>query len=823
MAMKKLYWEFHDLYVKAHPNLSKAQCNDEANEKWNSMKNDKKAVDMDVYNREVGTLKSKMIKRKATMFDFLLKKRSKKVPSASSVDLDINQNKSPAGSVPSPDDPSTSTNVPTINLTENQGESSQSESEEDTVIKDGRRETPTQNKLKLELADINACLVKLNEARNLGLGSDHCALLTKQISEMTSKKKTVYSRLRSAELTRRRSQKARDKRKRAIEKAKKDFPALAHQLKSRDMPGRPPLEEELPNLHRDILEIATIGAATSDKRREDLFRSVKTLGDCHQALKDLGYQISRSALYNRLLPRSATSAEAKRHVRTVPVRLVRPENNLRKKHPDRPFAAESYNSAFGIAEIIGPLSAITLSVDDKSSVHIGTTAAKEQRPMLMNMSARVRLPDHDFAVGSRHLLVPSVVGINRINERGQVGYSGETYVAVRSQKHNNSSAYTHHQDLLKVVELFPDAFKTDDGRIKPVMIKGTDGGPDENPRFEKNINMGCKTFKELNLDLYIEVTNAPGLSAFNKVERKMFHLSKELTGVLLPHDKYGSHLDNAGKTIDLELEIRNFEAAGTTLGKIWGDLVIDGYETVAEFVKDPPPAEISTFVSTAIFRSNHLLETQYMSVYMKCSDPDCCEPFITNVEALFPHRRIPPLIPIKKSEAGIVALAQSKDYEQSLEFLPLGLRIVFGDSLIPGDVKNFLNQVPYDYYFPSIQDKVTKRCCNKCGKYHATIKSLAIHKKVCKGKKPNAATVESSVAEVEDIDEVGDWLDDVVLTDDDDVDDDNDEIQDLVSLRPKFSITYPDTFVERILNLKEWIKSPWAEADVNENDEFLEI
>ena len=55
----------------------------------------------------------------------------------------------------------------------------------------------------------------------------------------------------------------------------------------------------------------------------------------------------------------------------------------------------------------------------------------------------------------------------------------------------------------------------------------------------KNINMGCKSFKELNLDLYIEVTNAPGLSAFNKVERKMFHLSKELTGVLLPHASFG--------------------------------------------------------------------------------------------------------------------------------------------------------------------------------------------------------------------------------------------------------------------------------------------
>ena len=71
---------------------------------------------------------------------------------------------------------------------------------------------------------------------------------------------------------------------------------------------------------------------------------------------------------------------------------------------------------------------------------------------------------------------------------------------------------------------------------------------------------------------------------------------------------------------------------------------------------------------------------------------------------------------------------------------------------------------------------------------------------------------------MEDIGEVQDELDAIVLTDDEDNDDD--EIQELVSSRPKFSITYPDTFVERILNLKEWIKSPWAEI---ENEEVLEI
>lgn len=93
----------------------------------------------------------------------------------------------------------------------------------------------------------------------------------------------------------------------------------------------------------------------------------------------------------------------------------------------------------------------------------------------MISSYRVRLPDHDFNVAARHLLCPSVVAVHHVNENGIIGYSGETYVAVRSQKHNNSTAYSHHEDLLRVIELFPQAFKTGDGRVKPVIIKGTDG------------------------------------------------------------------------------------------------------------------------------------------------------------------------------------------------------------------------------------------------------------------------------------------------------------------------------------------------------------
>ena len=81
----------------------------------------------------------------------------------------------------------------------------------------------------------------------------------------------------------------------------------------------------------------------------------------------------------------------------------------------------------------------------------------------------------------------------------------------------------------------------------------------------------------------------------------MYHLSKALTGVILEHDKYGNHLDSNGKTVDKELEIRNFTAAGQTLCSIWNELMIDGFATTAEFKVEPLAQEISSFVASNEF------------------------------------------------------------------------------------------------------------------------------------------------------------------------------------------------------------------------------
>ena len=232
--------------------------------------------------------------------------------------------------------------------------------------------------------------------------------------------------------------------------------------------------------------------------------------------------------------------------------------------------------------------------------------------------------------------------------------------------------------------------------------------------------------------MLVEATNAPGLSAFNKAERRMFHLSKQMTGVVLPHDTFGSHLRN-GKTVDEELEKKNFEAAGDTLANLWNDLEIDENPVKAEYIVEPASEEIVRFEVTPSFRSRHVFESQYMTVYMKCDDRTCCSAFRTSVYRFFPHRRMPTLIPISNTSAGLVAMDLEPDmYKKPIKFLSLAQRVVMEEALAPDHlVSKYGKNIPYDAYLPSCQDKVESRTCKVCYKYHATKKSFGMHNKIC--------------------------------------------------------------------------------------------
>ena len=118
-----------------------------------------------------------------------------------------------------------------------------------------------------------------------------------------------------------------------------------------------------------------------------------------------------------------------------------------------------------------------------------------------------------------------------------------------------SSAYHHLQDMKRIrsFDIFDGSFKNN-GEAKPVMIVTVDGGPDKNSRHRKTIECAIDYFLSQDLDAFFLATNAPDRSAFNPVERRMVKFSKELGGVVLPHDNLGSHLNAKGETIDKELE-----------------------------------------------------------------------------------------------------------------------------------------------------------------------------------------------------------------------------------------------------------------------------
>ena len=210
-------------------------------------------------------------------------------------------------------------------------------------------------------------------------------------------------------------------------------------------------------------------------------------------------------------------------------------------------------------------------------------------------------------------------------------------MAVRSGKHSSSTAYHHLQDMKRIRRLpeFESSFFIDGvvGQSKPMMIITVDGGPDENPRYEKTIISAVDYFCTYDLDALFICTNAPGRSAFNRAERRMVKFSKDLSGVLLPHDHFGTHLNSQGKTINTDLERKNFAHAGKLLAEIWSDTVIDGHPTVSEFIDGEPDIETLTKKS-ASWKATHLRESQYCLQIVKCKNEACCTPFRSSIRTV---------------------------------------------------------------------------------------------------------------------------------------------------------------------------------------------
>ena len=138
-------------------------------------------------------------------------------------------------------------------------------------------------------------------------------------------------------------------------------------------------------------------------------------------------------------------------------------------------------------------------------------------------------------------------------------------------------------------------------------------------RYEKTIKCSVSYFLKHNLDAFYLTTNAPGRSAFNRVERRMAPLSHDLAGVVLTHDTFGSHLNNKNETVDKELEMKNFAKAAEILAEIWSKTVIDNYPTVAEYIN--PSDEVFITAKDQEWMAKHVRESQYL---LQIVNTSCC-------------------------------------------------------------------------------------------------------------------------------------------------------------------------------------------------------
>ena len=282
------------------------------------------------------------------------------------------------------------------------------------------------------------------------------------------------------------------------------------------------------------------------------------------------------------------------------------------------------------------------------------------------------------------------------------------YILIRSLKHDDSNtAYTHGSDFDTLLSL--DALKEDaliDGQVKPIVLAFVDGGPDENSRFPKFQQVAIDHFKKYNLDAYIVMTLASGMSAYNYVERRMAPLSKALAGVLLPHDTFGNHPDSEGKTRDPEMEKQNFKRAGESLAEIWSELVLDGHPVIAEFVQDKhcTPDDVDQ-----LWISKHCRFSQYMLQIIKCDDKFCCSEMRTSWNKVFENRFLPAPVPTRLEKTGTVVPERNSAKKEDRFVDNVWHRLAI-ERLVP---TTEFDPMPYDYYCPSIKsidDKVCKGC-----------------------------------------------------------------------------------------------------------------
>ncbi|KAF2898083.1 hypothetical protein ILUMI_08092 [Ignelater luminosus] len=246
------------------------------------------------------------------------------------------------------------------------------------------------------------------------------------------------------------------------------FPEFtAKKVEVEELPSKPPTSANTPIQNRLKSKIADLtlkikklqdfvstGFAKNDQKRElhhdklklkeltQKLNRAENLRKAQQKLRDKKKLEAPQTLPKPKRDRPPIEKEqedGRRHVNTVPVKLIRPSNSLRKEHEDTHFCAGQIKHIRDLAKLLGPQAVNVLSVDDKARVPLGLLAAQKQAPILMLYERQILIPDHDYPIAKGLKLIPSVIGVLCFKD-WKVSYSGPTCISIRGGAIDSSTA-----------------------------------------------------------------------------------------------------------------------------------------------------------------------------------------------------------------------------------------------------------------------------------------------------------------------------------------------------------------------------------------------
>ena len=162
------------------------------------------------------------------------------------------------------------------------------------------RVTPAQDRVRKEIAEINEELASYSCIREkAGLSVEY----NKRVESLEKKKAKCEKDLKRKVIEQRSQQKVRNKKSKVLEKLKQDHPEAAESISKLQVRygirGRPPVEDEMPGLHLEILSVVIPESATEEKRRSMVYDTVRSLDDLVAELDKRGHHLKRTAPYYR--------------------------------------------------------------------------------------------------------------------------------------------------------------------------------------------------------------------------------------------------------------------------------------------------------------------------------------------------------------------------------------------------------------------------------------------------------------------------------------------------------------------------------------------